>query len=86
MRLAVGLRLKTLEFIGSRRRRAFDDRVGDALLFERAAPKRKAAILQEIAACTIPESRAYLPTMNTQLVVPLPPIFSMANFFAPSTW
>jgi hypothetical protein len=31
-------------------------------------------------------SRAYLPTMNTQLVVPLPPIFSIANFFAPSTW
>jgi hypothetical protein len=30
--------------------------------------------------------RAYLPTMNTQLVVPLPPIFSIANFFAPSTW
>lgn len=30
--------------------------------------------------------RAYLPTMNTQLVVPLPPMFSIANFFAPSTW
>jgi hypothetical protein len=29
---------------------------------------------------------AYLPTMNTQLVVPLPPIFSIANFFAFSTW
>jgi hypothetical protein len=28
----------------------------------------------------------YLPTMNTQLVVPLPPIFSIANFFAFSTW
>jgi hypothetical protein len=32
------------------------------------------------------KSCAYLPTMKTQLVVPLPPIFSIANFFAPSTW
>jgi hypothetical protein len=29
---------------------------------------------------------AYLPTMKTQLVVPLPPMFSIANFFAFSTW
>ena len=30
--------------------------------------------------------RLTLPTMKTQLVVPLPPMFSIANFFAFSTW
>ena len=29
--------------------------------------------------------RSYLPTTNTQLVVPLPPMFSIAVVFAPST-
>jgi hypothetical protein len=28
----------------------------------------------------------YFPITNAQLVVPLPPMFSIANFFAPSTW
>jgi hypothetical protein len=32
------------------------------------------------------DTGAYLPTMNAQLVVALPPRFSIANFFAPSTW
>ena len=36
--------------------------------------------------CRLFSRGAYLPTMKTQLVVPLPPMFSIANFFAFSTW
>jgi hypothetical protein len=46
----------------------------------------RAAILDGIAALETEIVGAYLPTMNTQLVVPLPPMFSIANFFAFSTW
>jgi len=44
--------------------------------------KRNGAWVPELP---FPILLAYLPTMNAQLVVPLPPMFSIAKVFASST-
>ena len=51
-----------------------------------AEPKRKPERSDRRVFCSGLERPRYLPMPKEQLVVPLPPILSIAHVFAPSTW